>query len=105
MEAACAVLMSFGFRNMSTFNKLKNPNAACTRSYIFLIWCAHGFVESIRENWTSVDVWLQLLKTNTKIHITSDFFLNEKVLQEVISKDPILKIVVDLNRIDSDIYP
>ena len=44
-----------------------------------------------------LDVWLKLLNTNMKIHLPSDFFLNEKVLQEVVSKDPILKIAVDLN--------
>ena len=32
------------------------------------------------------------------------FFLNEKVLQEVVSKDPIIRIVVDLNKNDVGLY-
>ena len=96
--------MLVGFRNMSTFNKLKNRHAARTRSYIIVIWRAQGFVESIQDYWMSVDVWLQLIKTNMKIHLPSEKKFNEKVLQEVVSKDPILKIVVYLNRNDDGIY-
>ena len=88
--------MLVGFRNMSTFNKLKNRHAARTRSYIIVIWRAQGFVESIQDYWMSVDVWLQLLETNMEIHLPSDFVFNEKVLQEVVSKYLILKIVVDM---------
>ena len=96
--AACADLMSVGFRNMSTFNKLKNQHAASTRSYIFAIWNSQGFDEIIIDYWMYVDVWLQPPKTNMTIHLPSSFFLiNEKVLQEVVSKNPILKFVVDLN--------
>ena len=62
------------------------------------------FVESIRDHWISVDVWLQLLKTNMTIHLPLDFVLDEKALQEVVSKDPILKIVVDPNRNDVGLY-
>ena len=96
--------MLVGFRNMSTFNKLKNLHAVRTRSYIFAIWHAQGFIESILYHFISVDVWLHLLKTNTTVHFTPDFFLDDKVLQAVISKNPILKIVVDLNRNDVGLY-
>ena len=70
---ACAGLMLVGFRNISTFNKLKNPHAAHTRLYMFAIWRAQGFVEIIRDHCISVDVWLKLLKKNMKLHLTSDF--------------------------------
>ena len=74
-------LMSAGFRNMSTFNKLKNPHAARTISYIFAIWRAQGFVESILDHWMSVDLWFQILNYNIIIHLPSNFVFNEKVLQ------------------------
>ena len=51
-----------------------------------------------------MDVWLQLLNTRMTIHLPYDFLFNYKVLQEVVSKDPILKIVVDLNGNDAGIY-
>ena len=89
--------MSVGFRNMSTFNILKNPHEAHTRLYIIAIWYAQGFIEIIIHHWISVGVWLQRLKTNMIVHLTSDFVLNDKVLQEVVSKEPILKIVIYMN--------
>ena len=95
---SCAGTMSIGFRNMSTLNKLKNPHEVQNRPYIISIWRVQGFVEIIREHWMYVGVWLQLLKTNRTIHLTSDFVFYEKVLQEVNSKDHILKFIVDLNR-------
>ena len=96
--------MLVGFRNMSTFNKLKNRHAARTRSYIIVIWRAQGFVESIQDYWMSVDVWLQLLETNMEIHLPSDFVFNDKLLQEVVSKDCIINIVFDMNRNDVVLY-
>ena len=70
----------------------------------FPIWRAEGFVESTQDDWIYVYVWLQILNTNITIHLPPDFFLNEKVLQEVISKDPTIKTVVDLNINDVGIY-
>ena len=52
----------------------------------------------------SLDIWFQLLNLNITIKLLYGFFFYEKVLQEVFSKDPILKIVVDLNRNDVGIY-
>ena len=49
-------------------------------------------------------VWLQLLKTNMTIHLPSDFVFNDKLLQEVVSKDCIIKIVFDMNRNDVVLY-
>ena len=89
--------ISVGFRNISTFNKLKNPHAAPTRSYIFEIWRAQGCVYSILDHWMSVDVWFQLLKNNMKIHLPSNSFFYEKVLQEAVIKDPIINFFVGLN--------
>ena len=66
--------ISVGFINISTFNKFNNPHAEPTRSYIFEIWRAQGFVYSILDHFMSVDVWIQLLKNNMKIHLTSNFF-------------------------------
>ena len=51
-----------------------------------------------------VDAWLQLLNTNMKIQLPSYFKKNDNVFQEVVSKDPILKSVVDLNRNDVGHY-
>ena len=51
-----------------------------------------------------MDVWLQLIKTNMKIHLPSEKKFNEKVLQEVVSKDPILKFAVNKNRNDAGLY-
>ena len=52
----------------------------------------------------SVDIWLHIFKSNMEIHLPYGFVFNENVLQEVVSKDPILKIVVDLNINDVGIY-
>ena len=51
-----------------------------------------------------VDAWLQLLNTNMKIQLPSYLKKNDNVFQEVVSKDPILKIVVDMNRNNFGLY-
>ena len=52
----------------------------------------------------SVNLWLQLLKTNVTIKLPSEFVFNYNILQEVISKYAILKIVVDLSRNSVGLY-
>ena len=52
----------------------------------------------------SVDIWLQILKNNIEIHLPYDSVLNEKVLQEAVSKDPILNLFADMSRNDVGLY-
>jgi len=89
---------------MSSDKKRSNPQAAQTRRYLLEVWKAQGAVESFQNEWMDADAWVKTLTTNCTLHLPDGVKLTVQLLNEVVSKDPDLKDVVDLAQNEVGLY-